>query len=123
MTEAGTIPLGFMLPGQSGTVVAVRGLRHHVHEDDGITHAGPRLAYRASHKYHGDRGHRLEHRLQQMGLSTGGRVTVVQNNMAGPVIVAIKDTRLGIARGVASRVYVRPDPDGDKGRATAAGGS
>lgn len=123
MIESGLVPLGFLLPGQSGTVVDVRGLRHHVHEGDRAIHAGPRMPYRAAHRYHGDRGHRLEHRLQQMGLSAGQTVTVVRNTMSGPVIVAVKDTRLGIARGIASRIYVRPAGGGSDRGGTGAGGS
>lgn len=123
MTEAGLIPLGFMLPGQSGTIIEVRGLRHHVREGDTIQHAGPRMAYKASHMYHSDRGHRLEHRLQHMGMSNGQRITIVQNTMTGPVIVAVKDTRIGIARGIASRVYVRPDPEPSPSDAGQAAGS
>jgi Fe2+ transport system protein FeoA len=106
------MPLGFMRPGESGTLVEVRGLRHHVHEGGDELHAGPKIQYRAAHKYHTDRGHRLEHRLQHMGLSPGQTVTVIQNALTGPVIVAVKDTRIGLARGIAAKIYVRPvDPD------------
>jgi Fe2+ transport system protein FeoA len=99
-----------MRPGESGTLVEVRGLRHHVHEGPVEKHAGPNLHYRAAHKYHTDRGHRLEHRLQHMGLTPGQTVKVVQNAIPGPVIVAVKDTRIGLARGVAAKIFVRPAP-------------
>lgn len=101
-----------MRPGESGTLIEIRGLRHHVHEGSPETHAGPVLKYRASHKHHMDRGHRLEHRLHHMGLAPGQTVTVVQNAPTGPVIVAVKDTRIGLAKGVAARLLVRPAPVG-----------
>jgi Fe2+ transport system protein FeoA len=116
VSEDGLIPLGFMRPGESGTLAEIRGLRHHVHEGTTETHAGPILKYHAAHKYHTDRGHRVEHRLVHMGLSPGQSVTVVRNVMTGPVIVAVKDTRIGIARGIAARIYVKPDaPDAERG--------
>ena len=108
MSDASLIPLGFMRPGESGTLVEIRGLRHHVHEGSNELHAGPVMTYKAAHKYHADRGHRLEHRLQHMGLSPGQTVTVVQNAVTGPVIVAVKDTRIGLAKGVAAKILVRP---------------
>jgi Fe2+ transport system protein FeoA len=107
VTEGGLVPLGFMRPGDTGTLVEIRGLRHHIHEDPS-EHAGPHKQYRRAHMYHADRGHRLEHRLQHMGLIPGQTVTVVQNSVTGPVIVAVNDTRLGLARGVAGRIMVRP---------------
>ena len=122
MSEAGLIPLGFMRPGESGTLVEVRGLRHHIREDNVDSHAGPVMTYKAAHKYHTDRGHRLEHRLQHMGLTPGQTVTIVQNAISGPVIVAVKDTRIGLAKGVAARIFVRPaEPEPGPGGGNQAG--
>jgi Fe2+ transport system protein FeoA len=44
-----------------------------------------------------------------MGLVPGVPVRVLQNNAPGPVIVAVKDTRLCLGRGVANKVMVSPD--------------
>ncbi|MHB8894581.1 MAG: FeoA family protein [Candidatus Geothermincolia bacterium] len=116
MTESGLIPLGFMQPGESGTLVEIKGLRRRFNEGAEVCSAGAASKHQGSHGRRIDRGHRLEHRLQHMGLSPGQTVTVVQNALTGPVIVAVKDTRIGIARGIASRLYVRPHvPDDQAG--------
>lgn len=99
-----------MPAGASGTIIEIRGKRHH--SDSPVEkHAGPTKRYVAGHKDHHDRGHRIEHRLPHMGLVTGARVRVVRNPSTGPVILALGETRIGLARGVASKVMVRPDPD------------
>lgn len=108
------IPLNMLGPGESGVVAEIRGLRHHHHEGPGVKHAGPDKQYRRGHIHHSDRGHRLEHRLQHMGLVQGARLTVVQNRVSGPVIVAVKDTRLALAKGAASRVMVVAEPGGPR---------
>ena len=110
MGADGLIPLGFMCPGDGGVLEEIRGLRHHGQGGPARTHAGPSKAYRRGHLFHTDRGHRLEHRLQHMGLARGERVRVLRNNAPGPLIVAVRDTRLCLGRGIASRVMVRPDP-------------
>jgi len=110
MGADGLIPLGFMCPGDVGVLEEIRGLRHHGQSGPGRVHAGPSKAYRRGHLCHTDRGHRLEHRLNHMGLVRGERVKVLRNNAPGPLIVAVRDTRLCLGRGVASRVMVRPDP-------------
>ena len=54
-------------------------------------------------------GRRLRKRLADLGLSVGERVRVVQNPPVGPLILAVKeDARLGIGRGMARKIYVRP---------------
>lgn len=105
------VPLGFMSRGQTGRLAEIRGPRHHEHGGAEIPHAGPTKGYRRGHMFHSDRGHRLEHRLNHMGLVPGARVEVVQNNAPGPVIVAVKDTRICLGRGIANRVMVQPDMD------------
>lgn len=110
MTEAPAMPLAFMSTGQTGTILEIRGQRHHHLDDSHVEeHAGPDKRYVRGHKHHRDRGHRLEHRLVHMGLVPGAGIRVMRNAASGPVIVAVGDTRLGLARGVASRVLVRPD--------------
>lgn len=53
-------------------------------------------------------GDRLRKRLGEMGLSIGMQVRVVQGNLAGPVILAIKnDSRLAVGRGMAQKIMVR----------------
>ena len=103
------MPLSFMGPGETGVLAEVHGLRHHFHEGEGIEHAGPVKTYRRAHMYHTDRGHRLEHRLKHMGLVPGARVEVIKNSLSGPIIVRVGETRLGLARGVASRIMVEPE--------------
>ncbi len=78
---AGTplIPLSMLGPGERGVVVDMRGGR-------------------------GIRG-----RLSAMGLVPGVQVSVVNNGgNAGPLIVAIMDTRLALGRRMAHRILVQP---------------
>jgi ferrous iron transport protein A len=118
MSVRGLIPLGFMQPGEGGVLSEIRGLRHHNLGGSPECHAGPSKGYRRGHLFHGDRGHRLEHRLNHMGLVPGARVKVMQNNAPGPVIVAVKGSRLCLGRGIACKLMV--DPDGDPRSGTAA---
>jgi ferrous iron transport protein A len=121
MSASGLIPLGFMQPGECGVLSEIRGLRHHNLEESGRAHAGPSKGYRRGHLFHSDRGHRLEHRLNHMGLVPGARVKVMQNNAPGPVIVAVKGSRLCLGRGIACKVMVDPDGDLRGGTATRPG--
>jgi ferrous iron transport protein A len=109
MGADGLIPLGFMCPGDSGVLEDIRGLRHHGQGGPARTHAGPSKSYRRGHLFHADRGHRLEHRLNHMGLVRGERVKVLKNDAPGPLIVAVRGTRLCLGRGIASKVMIRPD--------------
>jgi len=52
-------------------------------------------------------GHSLVSRLSALGFTPDARVTMVQNFGHGPVIVSIRDTRLALGRGEASKVRVR----------------
>lgn len=45
-------------------------------------------------------------RLTSMGLLPGVDLTVVQNAMAGPLIVKLQETRLALGRGMSHRVIV-----------------
>lgn len=52
-------------------------------------------------------GQAFKKRLADLGLGTGMTVRVVQNNMPGPLILAVKDdTRLAIGRGMAHKIRV-----------------
>lgn len=102
------VPLGFMSQGETGLLVEIRGPRHHGHGGLNVPHAGPSRGYERGHLFHSHRGHRLEHRLNHMGLVPGAPVEVIRNNAPGPVIVAVKGTRICLGRGVANRVMVDP---------------
>ena len=108
MVPEALVPLGFMGPGDGGELVEIRGLRHHDDSGTGKGHAGPSKGYKRAHLLHSDKGHRLEHRLNYMGLVPGADVTVLQNNAPGPIIVAVKGSRLCLGRGVACKIMVRP---------------
>jgi Fe2+ transport system protein FeoA len=111
VSEGGLVPLSFMSGGQSGILEEIRGQRHHFAGGVVDKHAGPAKQYRRAHKDHQDRSHRLMHRLPHMGLVAGARVRVIKNSSSGPVIVAVGDTRIGLARGVAMKIIIRIDPD------------
>lgn len=53
-----------------------------------------------------DGGRRLRHRLTELGLIPGSLLTVVQNQN-GPLLVAVRDTRLAIGRGMAGKILVK----------------
>lgn len=107
MNEKRLIPLAFMQPGESGSLVEIRGLRHRNRAGESALPGATGGVRRRRHR-HSDRGHRLEHRLKSMGLVPGENVRVVQNSATGQVIVAVKDSRLYLGRGIASRLMVRP---------------
>ena len=53
-------------------------------------------------------GHRMRKRLADLGLTLGMPVRLVQRNGQGSLIVAVKDTRLAIGRGMAHHIMVEP---------------
>ncbi len=53
-------------------------------------------------------GRDLVSRLATLGFTPGAEVTMVQNYGHGPVIVAIRGTRIALGRGEAGKVRVRP---------------
>lgn len=107
------IPLGFMRPGQAGTLAEIRSLRHHPDDAGGAGRAGRSIGHGRGRMFHTGRGHRLEHRLNHMGLTPGARIKVVQNNAPGPVIVAVRGSRLCLGRSIACRVMVKPESKGN----------
>ena len=110
MAGSALMPLAMMMPGESGVLGEIRGLRHHL--DGNVRTRGshrPRRGHRNRHLMTGDRGHRLEHRLNYMGLVPGEQLRVVQNTAPGPMIIAVKGSRLCLSRGVAFRLMMRPD--------------
>ena len=50
-------------------------------------------------------GRRATHRLTEMGLTPGVEVKIVQDN-GGPLILAVRGSRLAIGRGLAHKVMV-----------------
>lgn len=116
MTGAALMPLAVMRSGDSGVLKDIRGLRHH---DEHGARAGARkhrVGNRERHLLTTDRGHQLEHRLNYMGLVPGVQVTVIQNTAPGPMIIAVKGSRLCLSRGVAIRLMIMPDAEGGDAR-------
>ncbi len=52
-------------------------------------------------------GRRLTHRLAELGLTPGVTLHVVHKN-GGPMLVAVRGTRLALGRGVAEKIQVVP---------------
>lgn len=53
-------------------------------------------------------GQRMRKRLADLGLTLDMPLRLVQRNGQGPLIVAIKETRLAIGRGMAHHILVEP---------------
>jgi len=51
-------------------------------------------------------GYGVRRKLADLGLVPGTRVKVVSRNMLGPVILAVRNYRLAIGRGIASKIMV-----------------
>ena len=54
-------------------------------------------------------------RLASLGFTPGARLRVVQNFGHGPIIVALRDTRVALGRGEAVRIRVNRMAGGDDG--------
>jgi ferrous iron transport protein A len=50
-------------------------------------------------------GRRLKHRLTELGLTPGVKVTIVQNN-GGPILISVRDSRIAIGREMATKIQV-----------------
>ncbi len=53
-------------------------------------------------------GQRLRKRLADLGLNLGMTVRVLQGDGHGPLILAVKDSRLAVGRGMAHKILVQP---------------
>jgi Fe2+ transport system protein FeoA len=53
-------------------------------------------------------GQQMRKRLADLGLTLEMPLRVVQGNGHGPLIIAVKDTRLAIGRGMAHHIMVEP---------------
>jgi len=51
-------------------------------------------------------GNIMKQRLASMGLNPGMKVTMIKNNMGGPIILGVMDTRIALGRGMAQRIIV-----------------
>jgi ferrous iron transport protein A len=47
-------------------------------------------------------------RLTEMGLTLGTPVKMVSDAISGPVVIEVRDCRLALGRGVATKIYVEP---------------
>jgi ferrous iron transport protein A len=60
-------------------------------------------------------GHHFLSRLASLGFTPGARLKVVQNFGHGPLIVALRETRVALGRGEASKILVERLAGGDDG--------
>jgi Fe2+ transport system protein FeoA len=51
-------------------------------------------------------GCNLLKRLNEMGLTLGTTIKVVSDPCGGPVLIEVRDSRLALGRGVATKIYV-----------------
>ena len=52
-----------------------------------------------------DAGRRLKHRLTELGLTPGIKLTIVQNN-GGPILITVRGSRIAIGREMAKKIQV-----------------
>jgi Fe2+ transport system protein FeoA len=57
-----------------------------------------------------DGGQAFRMRLAAMGIRIGTELQVVQRQASGPLIVALRGTRIAIGRGMLDRILVTPAP-------------
>ncbi len=50
-------------------------------------------------------GQQLTHRLAELGLTPGVDLEVIQNQ-GGPLVLAVRDSRLALGRGMAGKIFV-----------------
>jgi ferrous iron transport protein A len=60
-------------------------------------------------------GRTLLSRLASLGFTPGAPLRVIQNFGRGPIIVALRDTRVALGRGEASKILVERAAGGDDG--------
>ncbi len=51
-------------------------------------------------------GRQIRQKLADLGIMPGTRVSIVSNNLIGPMILAVKNYRLAIGRGLATKIMV-----------------
>ena len=52
-----------------------------------------------------DGGRKFNHRLIELGLTPGVRLRILQDS-GGPLIIAVRDSRLALGRGMAKKIFV-----------------
>jgi len=50
----------------------------------------------------------VRRRLADMGLTPGEKVWVVQSDHSGPLLIAVRGSRLALGRGMAHKIMVEP---------------
>jgi len=56
-------------------------------------------------------GRGIRRRLAALGLNPGMKVSVVQNNMRGRIVLGVMDSRIALGRGMAQRILVSKNHD------------
>ena len=51
-------------------------------------------------------GRQIRQKLADLGIIPGTKVIIVSNNLMGPLILAVKNYRLAIGRGLATKIMV-----------------
>lgn len=59
--------------------------------------------------------HHFLSRMTSLGFTPGARLRVIQNFGRGPLIVTLRDTRVALGRGEATKILVRQISGGDHG--------
>jgi ferrous iron transport protein A len=54
-----------------------------------------------------DTGRQLKEKVYSMGLNSGAHLRIMNNSGHGPVGLEVKQTKLGIGRGMAGKIWVR----------------
>ena len=52
-------------------------------------------------------GQQLKEKVYSMGLNSGARLRIINNSGHGPVGLEVRQTKLGIGRGMATKIWVR----------------
>jgi len=52
-------------------------------------------------------GHGIKRRLCDLGLYDNTKIKVIKNDISGPIIIQVKDSKLVIGRGQANKIMVR----------------
>ena len=60
-------------------------------------------------------GQQFLSRLASLGFTPGAHLKVIQNYGSGPIIVRVRDTRVALGRGEASKILVEEDSEDDDG--------
>ena len=79
------------------------------------SHARPLSAARRGQSVrliHIDAGHRLSHRLAELGLTPGVVMEIVHKN-GGPMLIAVRGARLALGQGVTDKILVIPVEETD----------